>query len=278
MGESVIVSGGGELRELSLPEGRIVRRMALEGATALCARGESLYAASRWGEVIWRLDRRLLVPTGLFAGGPGVCRLLLSPCGTRLYALCGDADSLLMLDARSGAPLLLNCVGVGPCAMAMDETGARIVVAGGGSGEAVVLDAGTLRVERRLPASGMVFGAALRAGAVYALSLDETMNTAVTAFFPSGGHAVQALTGMPGALAVQGAQLIAATHAGVFLLAPDTLRIRACFDVPGRAGRLLCAGAGLMMTDQWSDGLYLRSGRWRLLAGQVSDAVLLRDT
>lgn len=278
MGETVVVSGGGELRELSLPRGQVVRRMALEGAGALCAGGGSLFAASRWGEVIWRLDARMLVPTGLFAGGPGVCRLMLSHSGERLYALCGEADSLIMLDARSGAPLLLNRVGVSPCAMALDETGGRIAVAGGGCGEVIVLDAQSLRTERRLSTCGMVFGTALHAGRIYALSLDETMNAAVTAFFPSGGHAVQALPGMPGALAVQGAQLVAATHAGVFLLAPDTLRIRACFDAPGRAGRLLCAGAGLMMTDQWSDGLYLRSGRWRLLAGQVSDAVLLRDT
>ena len=84
MGETVVVSGGGELRKLSLPRGQVVRRMALEGAGALCAGGGSLFAASRWGEVIWRLDARLLVPTELFAGGPGICRLMLSHSGERL--------------------------------------------------------------------------------------------------------------------------------------------------------------------------------------------------
>ena len=281
MGETVVVSGGGELRELSLPRGQVVRRMALEGAGALCAGGGSLFAASRWGEVIWRLDARLLVPTGLFAGGPGICRLMLSHSGERLYALCGEADSLIMLDARSGAPLLLNRVGVSPCAMALDETGRCIAVAGGGCGEVIVLDAQSLRTERRLSTCGMVFGTALRAGRIYALSLDETMNSAVTAFDAVGVRAVRALPGMPGALAWNGGSLMAATHAGIFMLSPDMLRVRSVFDAAGRAGRLLETGAGLAMIDQWSESLLLRqAGRWRLLGEQVSDAICLtaRDT
>ena len=44
MGETVVVSGGGELRELSLPRGQVVRRLTLEGAGALCAGGGSLFA------------------------------------------------------------------------------------------------------------------------------------------------------------------------------------------------------------------------------------------
>ena len=109
----MVVSGGGALRLLDLPQGRTVRRTTLEGALALCAGGDRVYAASRWGEVIWRLHADLLVPTGLFAGGPGICRMLLSRTCNQLYALCGEADSLIMFDARSGAPMLLNRVGVG---------------------------------------------------------------------------------------------------------------------------------------------------------------------
>lgn len=278
MGESMVVSGGGALRLLNLPRGRTVRRTALEGALALCAGGNCIYAASRWGEVIWRLDTDLLVPTGLFAGGPGVCRMLLSRDGSLLYALCSEADSILMLDAHSGSPLLLNRVGVGPCAMAMDAQGQRIAVAGGGSGEVIVLDAGTLRVERRLATCGMVFGAAI-GGAVYAMSLEETMNTAVTAFFPAGGQCVRTLPGMPGDLVLCGETLLAATHARLYVLDPATLRVRLSCDVPGRARRLIPARSGLVMIDQWSDGMFLReAGRWRLLGEQAVDAALMRDT
>ena len=278
MGESMVVSGGGALRLLDLPQGRTVRRTALEGALALCAGEGGVYAASRWGDVIWRLDADLLVPTGLFAGGPGICRMLLSRSGRQLYALCGEADSLIMLDARSGAPLLLNRVGVGPCAMAMDGEGRRIAVAGGGSGEAIVLDAQTLRVERRLATCGMVFGVAV-GDAVYAMSLEETMNTSVTAFFPAGGLIERSLPGMPGAIALCGGTLLAATHAGLYALDPATLRVRTSCDVPGRAGRLLPLRTGIVMTDQWSDGLFLREGgRWRLLCEQAGDAAPLGHT
>lgn len=278
MGESMVVSGGGGLRLIELPQGRTVARTALEGASALCAGGDSVYAASRWGEVIWRLHAEPLVPTGLFAGGPGICRMLLSRSGRQLYALCGEADSLVMLDAHSGAPLLLNRVGVGPCAMAMDGEGRRIAVAGGGSGEVIVLSAGSLCLERRLATCGMVFGAAI-GGAVYAMSLEESMNTAVTAFLEDGGQCVRMLPGMPGALALCGDSLLAATHAGLYALDPMTLRVRMSCDVPGRAGRLIPARSGIVMIDQWSDGLFLREGgRWRLLCEQAVDAALIRDT
>ena len=278
MGESMVVSGGGALRLLDLPRGRKAARTALEGVQALCAGRNGIYAASRWGEVIWRLDTDLLVPTGLFAGGPGVCRMLLSRDGSLLYVLCSEADSILMLDAHSGAPLLLNRVGVGPCAMAMDAQGRRIAVAGGGSGEVIVLDAGTLRVERRLATCGMVFSAAI-GSATYAMSLEETMNTAVTAFFHAGGRCVRTLPGMPGALVLCDGMLLAATHAGLFALDPATLRVCLSCDVPGRACQLIPARSGLVMIDQWSDGLFLReAGRWRLLCEQAVDAALLRDT
>ena len=78
-----------------------------------------------------------------------------------------------------------------------------------------------------------------------------------------------------------GGSLMAATHAGIFMLSPDTLRVRSVFDAAGRAGRLLETGAGLAMIDQWSESLLLRqSGRWRPLGEQVSDAICLtaRDT
>ena len=105
------------------------------------------------------------------------------------------------------------------------------------------------------------------------------MNTAVTAFFPAGGQCVRTLPGMPGALVLCDGRLLAATHAGLFALDPATLRVCLSCDVPGRACQLIPARSGLVMIDQWSDGLFLReAGRWRLLCEQAVDAALLRDT
>ena len=107
-------------------------------------------------------------------------------------AVCAAAFAWVRGGEGRLAPLLLNRVGVSPCAMALDETGRCIAVAGGGCGEVIVLDAQSLRTERRLSTCGMVFGTALRAGRIYALSLNETMNSAVTAFDAVGVRAVLA--------------------------------------------------------------------------------------
>ena len=45
------------------------RRIRLDDAGALCAWGETVFCASGWGDVIWRLDAERMIPTGLFAGG-----------------------------------------------------------------------------------------------------------------------------------------------------------------------------------------------------------------
>lgn len=278
MGERIVVSGGGGLRELPVPPGKACRPIALHGAGALCASRECLYAASCLDGAIWKLDARLLVPTGLFSGGPGICRMMLSRTGARLYALCGDADSLLMLDARSGAPLLLNRVGVAPCAMTMDETGRLIAVAGGASGEIVLLEADTLRVLRRMQAGGVAFGAALCGGVAYALCLDETMNSTLTAFGHAGACGMLSLPGMPGTVEVIGGQIVAATHERICVVAPDASRVLVSCDAAGRAGRIWHSGAGLMMTDVWTESLFWReraAGRWHLCAEQVTDAVWL---
>lgn len=280
MGERLILSGGEGLRELCLPQDVQGRHMALAGAGALCASQGTLFAASRWGDMIWRIDAELMVPTGLFAGGPGVCRLMTDRAGKRLYALCADADSLLMLDAHSGAPLLLNRTGVGPCDLAMDEAGRMLAVAGGGSGELLLLDALSLRIRRRLSVRGMVFGVALCGDTAYALSLNETMNATLTAFFSSGHSRELALPGLPGALVRTEGAVVAATHEHIFAVAPDLSRVLGVSDAAGRASRLLITRSGVAALDVWSESLVLRerSGRWRPLAAHVQDAVVMPDT
>ena len=279
MGERLIVSGGGRLREFVLPQQTLLRSAALEGAGALCASGSVLYAACDWHDMIWRMDSSLLVPTGLFAGGPGICSLMLSRDAQRLYALCSEADSLLMLSADSGAPMVVNRVGVNPCAMVMDESGKMLAVAGGASGEVVLLCAGTLTILARLQTPGVVFGVALTDEAIYALSLDETMNSVLTVFGPDGQRSVRRLEGMPGAMAVTGCGVCAATHQGLWHIAPGAAQAVRESGVPGRAGRLLALADGMAMTDQWSDMLYIRGaatgGRWRALAGEARDVVTL---
>lgn len=56
MQKHIVVSGGGELRSFALPMLGETRRIRLDDAGALCAWGETVFCASGWGNVIWRLD------------------------------------------------------------------------------------------------------------------------------------------------------------------------------------------------------------------------------
>lgn len=278
MGERIIVSGGGELREMIPGERRVCRRVQLEGAGALLTAGGNLFAACDRGNVIWRMDGRTLAPGALFSGGPGVCQMLASRDGERLYALCGEADSLLALSARSGAPLLLNRVGVCPCAMAMDDVGETIAVAGGACGEVVLLRADTLCVTRRLQTAGVVFSALIAGNLVFALSLTESMNTELNVFRGAQAAQVIPLPGMPGALAKFGGRIAAATHEQIALLSEDGSRVVQRWPAQGRAGRMIPCSAGLLTVDTWTETLFLQTalgGRAVCLAAQARDAALL---
>ena len=271
----MIVSGGDEIRELAA-EGRRIR---LEGAGALLPACGQLYAASSWANMIWRLDPGTLVPTGLFAGGPGVRKMLASCDGKRLYVLCEEADSLLMLDAQDGSPLFINRAGVSPQSMALDETGSVMAVAGGASGEMILMDGETLNVTARYDTHGMVMDVLLWGKRAYALSLDETLNTLFCIFDPCGRQCMIRLPGMPGALAVLGGQVAAATHEGLFFLGCDGARVTGRAWVPGRAGRLFETADGVVMRDIWNDTLLLRenNSRWTRLAEGVADAAAVFD-
>ena len=271
----VIVSGGGGLRELIVPELQWGKSVRLEGAGALCAGRGTLFCACAPGDVIWRLDAQSLMPTALFAGGPGIRALSLSADGKRLYALCGDADSLLMLNAQTGAPMIVNRVGMGPCAMAMDEAGRVIAVAGGECARAVLLCASTLDVIGSLPMPGMVVGVALRQGRVHALCLNETLSSTLTTVLPDGERRTLALRGMPGTLALCRGALLAATHGHLYAIAEDGSRVLREAGAAGRASRLLLCGERLLMLDMFSEALLAlerEDGHWKCAAQGVSDA------
>ena len=114
MGKRIIVSGGDEVRVFAPPGRGVLEHIRLEGAGTLCACGEHVFCASNWGDMVWRLDAQKLVPTGLFAGGPDMRNMLISPDGERLMILCAEADSVLLLDAVCGAPMVLARAGVNP--------------------------------------------------------------------------------------------------------------------------------------------------------------------
>lgn len=277
MGERIVVSGLDRISVYACPPGEPLASCALERAGALCAAKDALFAACGGESVIWRLDKSTLVPTGVFAGGPGIAQLMLSCDGRRLYALCSEADSLLMLSAETGMPMVLARAGVNPADMALDERGETIAVAGGACGEVLLLSARSLRLMGRLPVRGMVFSVVTVSGAVYALSLTETMDSVLTAFLPSGIRREMLLSGMPGALAAAPQGIAAATHRALYWISFDAGTVLRLEDVPGRAGRLCILPEGMMMTDQYSDALCwkgAKDARWRLAAKGVSDALI----
>lgn len=276
MERRIIVSGGDQLRELLMPEAALQRCVQLEGAGAVAARGENLFCAC--GEVIWRLEARRLVPAALFAGGPGICQMALSPCGARLYALLEDADSLLMLDALSGAPLVVNRVGVCPRAMALDEAGKTVAVAGGECARTVLLCAKTLDVLSQLPMPGIVYAVALSGGTVYSLSLSDTLNTTLTTVSPGGVYRSLPLSGMPGALALSDGLLLAATHGYLYTIASDGSRVLCRRSAAGRARRLFSCGGQLVLCDMLGEAVFaLGQGRrnWRMIGERALDAAVM---
>lgn len=278
MEERMILSGDNALRELRPGSGRVSSCIELAGAGALAAFGEELYVASEFGNVIWRLRSQGMIPVGLFAGGPGICQMMLSRDGNRLCALCSEADSILMLCAKTGAPMVINRAGVAPCAMALDDTGKSILVAGGASGEVLRFDEQTLRLTQRFDTPGMVFSVLAAGKEIYALSLDETMNSVLTIFSASGKHCVS-LAGMPGTLCRLDGRVAAATHEGIYVIDAERKQVCRCCRSSGRAGRLFENRHGLWMTDLWGENLmFYGGGGWRVAAKRVRDVLMLPET
>ena len=259
MGERMIVSGGDALRLYRGLTTEAEMCVALNGAGALCAGKDAVYAACDAADEIYKMELPALRPAAQFTGGPGMCRLMLSRDGKRLYALCRDADSVLMLDAESGLPLVLCRVGIAPNAMEMDDTGTVIAVAGGICGEVILLDARNLCILKRMNARGIVQDALIRNDTVYALSMGETTEASLTAFSRSGTQR-RRLCGAPGALAPVCGCIAVATHGRLYIVSGEGLRIRRLFQAPGRAARLAAAYGRIAMLDMWSDSLYEKTG------------------
>lgn len=275
MERQVIVSGGGELRAFSLPGLAMGARVQLEGACALCAGKGGVFCAGSRGDMIWRLGGRALLPAALFAGGPGIADLALSPDGRLLYALCADADSVLALDARSGAPRTLARAGLNPRRLALD--GDVLAVTGGEHGETLLLHAQSLCTLARLPMPGPVCCVALRSGIVYSLCLNESLSSTLVTLLPGGIRQSLRLCGMPGALALHGGGLLAATQGYLYTVSPDGMHVLARSEAPGRAARLLDAGERLLLCDELTQTLFGRGaarGRWLPACDPAADAAL----
>lgn len=273
MGERIIVSGGDEVRVFAPPGRESLEQIRLEGAGALCAYRQTVFCASDWGDMVWRLDAKKLVPTGLFAGGPGMQRLLLSPDGARLLILCAEADSVLLLDAACGAPLVLARTGLNPQSIALDESGEILAVAAGESGEALLLSARSLTQLRRLPMPGIVFDVLLHNGTVYALCLNETLNTTLTTLPGGGARQLLTLSGMPGRMAVERGALVCATEGFMHTVSLDGCRLLHTRRVPGRAAAWQSFGETLLVCDALTEQIDRQSagGQWSLFCRHARD-------
>lgn len=255
MKKRIIVSGGDEIRELddSLMPGR---RIQLEGSGALCAAGDEIFCACSWGDMILKLNAAQLVPTGLFAGGPGMRELIVSRDGERLFALCSDADSLLMLSSKTGAPMMINRVGVNPLSVTQDETGDMLAVACGEYACTALLCAHTLDVCARYPMPGIVFSVALLRGTVYSLCLDETLSSTLTTIMPGGVRRMIRLCGMPGSLHAGERALLVATQERLYTVSLDGARVLRERAVCGRAEQMLMLDHALLLRDGLGERLY----------------------
>ena len=273
MQKHIVVSGGGELRSFALPMLGETRRIRLDDAGALCAWGETVFCASGWGNVIWRLDAERMIPTGLFAGGPGMRRLLISPSGERLYALCAEADSVLLLDAASGAPLIVNRAGLNPQNITLDETGDTLAVATGESGDVLLLHVHTLSLLARLPMPGMVYDVRLRNGSVHALCLNEAMASTLVTVQSCGVRQTLRLEGMPGVLAMCGETLLCATEGYLYVVSADGSRVLRTEKAAGRADRMIFEKEAWLLCDSLTENMVMRDcgGRWRLVCPNVRD-------
>lgn len=267
----LIVSGGNRLCEFD-ENLSYLRSAALEQAGALCAMGQSLYCACE--NVIWRMNAATLMPSALFAGGPGMRTLLASPGRRRIYALCADADSLLSLDSVTGAPLYLNRAGVNPMSAMIEESGGVIAVAGGESAETVLLSADTLDVLRRLPMPGIVFSAAAHEGVVYSLSLSERLTSLFTVS-SSSGSMTKELEGMPGSLLLRGSSVTALTH-GKWYEFDANGSLLACGTARGRAACALVFSGKMLFCDVYAQTLRVCEGqKWREVCSCAHSAAVV---
>lgn len=271
MAERLIVTGGGKVRALDSATLAETARISLTGSGAVCRFERNLFVSSGWGDVIWRLAVDSLVPTALFAGGPGVSRLMTTPEG-RLLVLCADADSLMLM-TQDGAPLVVNRAGVNPRSMALSPDGRMVLVSGGASGEALLFEAANLSLLRALPMAGLVHDAVFYGDTICTLVMTETLDTLLCLVGTCGHVRMLPLSGMPGAIAAGGGALLCQAGGRLYRVSAEEGRVIRIWNAPGRAERMLKAGEKLLMLDSLTESLLAqdRRGDWRRMLTDAAD-------
>lgn len=254
------------------PQGRVVLRAPLEGAGALCVNEHSLFCADQSG-TIWQFDRATMMPRTLGSGGPGICSMCLSPCGTRLYALLGDADSLLMSDAQNGRPLVVNRCGCNPRMMRYGK--GKLIAAGGESGCMHVYHAQTLEELEVIPMPGPVYSVILCDDILYALCLTAQLNTLLAVRKDGRLHTI-ALPGMPGCLSAAADGIYAAVQGKMYVFSKGADCLISMRDAPGRASKLFVLPGQIVLYDPLSECVYaaVSGGRWRCICSAVRDVCM----
>lgn len=244
-----------------------------DGAGALCAGDAGVFCADNGG-ALWRLDPETLMPQTLGCGGPGICDLKLSACGTRLYALLGEADCVLMSDAYTGSPIALNRCGCNPRGMAC--SGDLLAVAGGESGCVHLFHPHTLEGIGAIRMPGPVCSVALYGNCICALCQTAQLDT-LLAVWKERRLAVSALPGMPGCLFGGGERLYAAVQGMLYMYSITTGELIAKCLAPGRASRVMGDHTRLFLYDPLSECVFasVHSGRWRRICSGVRDICLV---
>lgn len=248
-------------------QGGLLHAAPMRGAGTLCLAKESLFCADEEG-VIWRMNRHTLMPQAVFQGGPGICDLLVSRDGVRLYALLAEADSILMLDASSGRAQIVCRCGCNPQHMVL--CGDTLAAAGGESGCLHLYDAHTLETRGEVSMPGPVQSIVVRDESVFALCLTAELNTVLVRWNGACCSTVL-LEGMPGYLYLYRNTLFAAVYGALYAFSPDDLRLLFRLKAPGRASKICAIDRSMFLHDPLSQRLWRinSSGQWRMIRRQV---------
>lgn len=148
-----------------------------------------------------------------------------------------------------------------------------LAVAAGESGEVLLLSARSLALLRRLPMPGIVLDVALRAGTVYALCLNETLNSTLVTIPRAGARQILSLSGMPGRITCEHGDVICATEGFLHTVSMDGMRLLGTRRVSGRASIWLTAGETLLLCDALSECIFARNGggQWSLFCEHARD-------
>lgn len=253
--------------EVLSTRGILLRSAPMRGSGVLCPAGNGLFCAGEDG-VLWRLHCRTLMPQAVFQGGPGICDLLVSRDGARLYALLGEADSILMLDASSGRAQIVCRCGCNPQHMVLCAD--TLAAAGGESGCVHLYDAHTLEKKTEIAMPGPVQSIALQGESVFALCLTAELNTVLVSW-NGACRSTALLEGMPGYLCLGGDTLFAAVYGALYAFSLDDLHLRFRLKAPGRASKTCISDHSMLLYDPLSQSLRMinSAGQWRTIRRQV---------